>query len=83
MSKGESPPWSPSLTFHRELAALGFHPKTSCASYRNTCAGEGRGGWGWSSVQPAQLHGVRGTGPAQAPQQRVPPALPDPAGSTP
>lgn len=55
MSRGESPPWSPSLTFHRELAALSFHPKTSCASYRNTCVGEGRGGWGWSSVQPAQL----------------------------
>lgn len=43
MSRGGSPPWSPSLTFHRELATFGFHHKTSCANYRNTCV-LGRGG---------------------------------------
>lgn len=55
MSRGGSPPWSPSLTFPRELATFGFHHKTSCANYRNTCAGEGRGGRGWSRMQLAQM----------------------------
>ena len=84
MSRGGSPPWSPSLTFHRELATFGFHHKTSCANYRNTCV-QGRGGRPGVEQNAAcsTVHDVHGIGPAQAPQQGVPLALPDPAGSTP
>lgn len=81
------PPLRPSPTSHRQMAALGFHHKDKDLLHQlqeHMCAGQWGGCWGVEQCTACTaVHGVRGTVLAQASDQGVTTALPDPAGSAP
>lgn len=80
MSRGETSPWSPSLTFHRGWLPSAFIPRPPAPAIGIRVWGRGgEAGGGADSVQPAQLCMACVNWPCPGPSAGVPPALPDPA----